>query len=254
MSKGSIPAGTCLGKDVTCHRGWGWLRLGWRPSESSRGERNRRCLVGTARRKASTDFCSRSSVWSLHSEAKPWPRSRCPGRAVGSALCSGERSGSPGCPGGTARRENKALRSQKPTFTPGGTLGLCPTDPALIAAALAAAGPGGERLPPRGERSGEGRDGGGREGRREGGGEEAGAGCGQRGRLPIKGRRAGGRRCGAVAMAWGCALCLALAGGALLALLVQLLRWLRADGDLTLLWAERWGKKPGNTTRQGSAR
>lgn len=51
-------------------------------------------------------------------------------------------------------------------------------------------------------------------------------------------------------MAWGCALCLALAGGALLALLVQLLRWLRADGDLTLLWAERWGKKPGNAARQ----
>lgn len=49
---------------------------------------------------------------------------------------------------------------------------------------------------------------------------------------------------------WGCALCLALAGGALLALLVQLLRWLRADGDLTLLWAERWGKKPGNAARQ----
>lgn len=51
-------------------------------------------------------------------------------------------------------------------------------------------------------------------------------------------------------MAWGCALCLALAGGALLALLVQLLRWLRADGDLTLLWAENWGKKPGNAARQ----
>lgn len=48
------------------------------------------------------------------------------------------------------------------------------------------------------------------------------------------------------AMGWGCALCLALAGGALLALLALLLRWLRADGDLTLLWAERWGKKPGN--------
>lgn len=62
---------------------------------------------------------------------------------------------------------------------------------------------------------------------------------------------------GAAAMAWGCALCLALAGGALLALLVQLLRWLRADGDLTLLWAERWGKKPGNAAlqqpRQGTA-
>ncbi|XP_036240850.1 dehydrogenase/reductase SDR family member 7 [Molothrus aeneus] len=50
-------------------------------------------------------------------------------------------------------------------------------------------------------------------------------------------------------MAWGCALCLALAGGALLALLVQLLRWLRADGDLTLLWAERWGKKPEHELR-----
>lgn len=51
-------------------------------------------------------------------------------------------------------------------------------------------------------------------------------------------------------MAWGCALCLVLAGGALLALLVQLLRWLRADGDLTLLWAEWRGKKPGKTARQ----
>ncbi|XP_064010028.1 dehydrogenase/reductase SDR family member 7 isoform X2 [Pogoniulus pusillus] len=45
-------------------------------------------------------------------------------------------------------------------------------------------------------------------------------------------------------MAWGCALCLALAGGALVALLVQLFRWLRADGDLTVLWAEWQGKKP----------
>lgn len=55
----------------------------------------------------------------------------------------------------------------------------------------------------------------------------------------------GGGAVAVAVMAWGCALCLALAGGALLALLVQLLRWLRADGDLTLLWAERWGKKPG---------
>uniref|UniRef100_A0A803WCX0 Dehydrogenase/reductase 7 n=1 Tax=Ficedula albicollis TaxID=59894 RepID=A0A803WCX0_FICAL len=47
-------------------------------------------------------------------------------------------------------------------------------------------------------------------------------------------------------MAW---LCLALAGGALLALLVQLLRWRRADGDLTLLWAEKWGKKPEHELR-----
>lgn len=51
-------------------------------------------------------------------------------------------------------------------------------------------------------------------------------------------------------MAWGCALCLALAGGALLALLAQLIRWLRADGDLTLLWAEWQGKKPGKAARQ----
>lgn len=54
-------------------------------------------------------------------------------------------------------------------------------------------------------------------------------------------------------MAWGCALCLALAGGALLALLVQLLRWLRADGDLTLLWAEWRGKKPGKAARPPAA-
>lgn len=46
-------------------------------------------------------------------------------------------------------------------------------------------------------------------------------------------------------MSWGCGLCQLLAGGALLALLVQLVRWLRADGDLTLLWAEWRGKKPG---------
>uniref|UniRef100_A0A8C4V2R7 Dehydrogenase/reductase 7 n=1 Tax=Falco tinnunculus TaxID=100819 RepID=A0A8C4V2R7_FALTI len=47
-------------------------------------------------------------------------------------------------------------------------------------------------------------------------------------------------------MAWGCELCLALAAGALLALLF---RWLRADGDLTLLWAEWRGKKPENELR-----
>lgn len=51
-------------------------------------------------------------------------------------------------------------------------------------------------------------------------------------------------------MAWGCALCLALAGGVFLILLVQLLRWLRADGDLTLLWAEWQGKKPGKAVSQ----
>lgn len=46
-------------------------------------------------------------------------------------------------------------------------------------------------------------------------------------------------------MLWGCGLCTLLAGGALLVLLLQLLRWLRADGDLTVLWAEWRGKKPG---------
>uniref|UniRef100_A0A803XKC9 Dehydrogenase/reductase 7 n=1 Tax=Meleagris gallopavo TaxID=9103 RepID=A0A803XKC9_MELGA len=48
-------------------------------------------------------------------------------------------------------------------------------------------------------------------------------------------------------MSWGCGLCALLAGGALLVLL--LLRWLRADGDLTVLWAEWRGKKPENELR-----
>ncbi|XP_065603424.1 dehydrogenase/reductase SDR family member 7-like [Cyrtonyx montezumae] len=48
-------------------------------------------------------------------------------------------------------------------------------------------------------------------------------------------------------MLCGCAL---LAGGAVLALLLlQLLRWLRADGDLTLLWVEWRGKKPEHELR-----
>ncbi|XP_021256695.1 dehydrogenase/reductase SDR family member 7 isoform X2 [Numida meleagris] len=50
-------------------------------------------------------------------------------------------------------------------------------------------------------------------------------------------------------MSWGCGLCALLAGGALLVLLLQLLRWLRADGDLTVLWAEWRGKKPENELR-----
>lgn len=44
--------------------------------------------------------------------------------------------------------------------------------------------------------------------------------------------------------------CVLVAGGALLALLGLLFRWLRADGDLTLLWAEWRGKKPGKAARQ----
>lgn len=49
---------------------------------------------------------------------------------------------------------------------------------------------------------------------------------------------------------WLLALC------ALLALVVQLLRFLRADGDLTLLWAEWQGRRPGEGPRPppGSAR
>lgn len=51
-------------------------------------------------------------------------------------------------------------------------------------------------------------------------------------------------------MAETCVPCLVVAGAALLALLVLLLRCLRADGDLTLLWAEWRGKKPGKSARQ----
>lgn len=54
-------------------------------------------------------------------------------------------------------------------------------------------------------------------------------------------------------MSWGCGLCQLLAGGVLLALLAQLVRWLRADGDLTLLWAEWRGKKPGKNDPKGEA-
>ncbi|XP_061854008.1 dehydrogenase/reductase SDR family member 7 [Colius striatus] len=76
----------------------------------------------------------------------------------------------------------------------------------------------------------------------------SGGGGGSRGReAPIKGRC--GPPVAVRAMAWGCAVCLALAAGGLLALLVQLVRWLRADGDLTLLWAEWRGKKPENELR-----
>lgn len=52
-----------------------------------------------------------------------------------------------------------------------------------------------------------------------------------------------GRAC-AAAMSWELLLWL-LALCALLALVVQLLRFLRADGDLTLLWAEWQGRRPG---------
>lgn len=45
-------------------------------------------------------------------------------------------------------------------------------------------------------------------------------------------------------MSWDFLLAL-LALFALLALMVQLLRFLRADGDLTLLWAEWQGRRPG---------
>lgn len=48
----------------------------------------------------------------------------------------------------------------------------------------------------------------------------------------------------ATAMSWELLLSL-LALGALLAFVVQLLRFLRADGDLTLLWAEWQGRRPG---------
>ena len=45
-------------------------------------------------------------------------------------------------------------------------------------------------------------------------------------------------------MSWGLLLWL-LALSALLALAVQLLRFVRADADLTLLWAEWQGRRPG---------
>lgn len=45
-------------------------------------------------------------------------------------------------------------------------------------------------------------------------------------------------------MSWELLLSL-LALCALLAFVVQLLRFLRADGDLTLLWAEWQGRRPG---------
>lgn len=45
-------------------------------------------------------------------------------------------------------------------------------------------------------------------------------------------------------MSWGLLLWL-LALCALLALVVQLLRFVRADADLTLLWAEWQGRRPG---------
>ncbi|KAK2104285.1 Dehydrogenase/reductase SDR member 7 [Saguinus oedipus] len=47
-------------------------------------------------------------------------------------------------------------------------------------------------------------------------------------------------------MSWELLLWL-LALFALLLLVVQLLRFLRADGDLTLLWAEWQGRRPGRT-------
>lgn len=104
-----------------------------------------------------------------------------PGTCGRSAGRSGER---PGSPGGTASRENKALRSQKPALTPGRTLGLCPQTPRLSPQPWAG---GAERG--RDGRQGR-RDGGGREA--EGGGEEAGAAAGGGGGS-IKGRGAGAR-------------------------------------------------------------
>lgn len=52
----------------------------------------------------------------------------------------------------------------------------------------------------------------------------------------------------AAAMSWELGLWL-LALCALLALVVQLLRFLRADGDLTLMWAEWQGRRPGEDPR-----
>lgn len=55
-------------------------------------------------------------------------------------------------------------------------------------------------------------------------------------------------RARAAAMSWELLLWL-LALCALLALVVQLLRFVRADGDLTLLWAEWQGRRPGEDPR-----
>lgn len=157
----------------------GWLQLGWKPSESFRRQRNHRCLEETATRlsrKSSTGFCSLSSVQSPHTEAEPGTPPRCPGRAAGSALCSGKRPGSPGCPGGTARRGNKGFRSQKPTFTPRPHARPLPHRPRAYRRSLGRRGAGrgappaaGGARPSAAERSGRGREGTGVEGRREAG-------------------------------------------------------------------------------------
>ncbi|XP_052551776.1 dehydrogenase/reductase SDR family member 7 [Tympanuchus pallidicinctus] len=140
---------------------------------------------------------------------------------------------------------------------------LCPANAALIAVALTAPNAGplptgpnqGARAtsPGRAERSRPPQPGGesGWNGRRQAGKGRPALAAGSRGgsRLAealIKAR--GGRR-EVAAMSCGCGLCALLVGGALLVLLLQLLRWLRADGDLTLLWAEWRGKKPENELR-----
>lgn len=75
--------------------------------------------------------------------------------------------------------------------------------------------------------------------------------CGAAGARSVFSRGAGR----AAAMSWDLLLWL-LALCALLAVVVQLLRFLRADGDLTLLWAEWQGRRPGEGPQPplGSAR
>lgn len=181
MSKGSIPVGTWPGKDVTCHLargGCSWA--GNKPSESSGGERNRRCLM----RKHALVFVLRA-VLGLRT---PKPS---PGCGPAARTC-GER---PGSPGGTASRENKALRSQKPALTSGRTLGLCPQTPRLSPQPW----PGGAE---RGREGTQGREGGGWKGSggRRRGGRHC---CGQRGRLHKGARSGGAQRCGAEPWAGG---------------------------------------------------
>lgn len=170
MSKGSIPAGTRSGKDVTCHRGRGWLQLGWKPPRNSRGERNGRNLLGTATR--GSPGKRRCVLFT-----KPSPGRGPAALDVRAALFAAWKGWA--AFGGTARRRNKALRSQKPTFTRGRTLGLCPTDPALIAAASGGARPSGA-----------------------GGGREGGDGAGRE-RKGRAGRREAGRRLALAAVSGG---------------------------------------------------
>lgn len=170
-----------VGKGCDLSQGPGVAAAGLEtPEELQRGKERPESL------RDSHERLSRKTALRFVHEAKPWTRSRCPGRA-GSALCSVERLGSLW---GHGEEEKQSAPLPEADLHPWPHARPLPHRPRAYRRSLG--GSAAERS--RGRERGRGRGWKGKEGkgRQAGGGEEAGAGCGQRGRLPIKGRRAGG--------------------------------------------------------------